>query len=168
MANWNVHNDNLNDIGNLESNFLIRRARLKFDGFAYSPKLSYKVELELSNRGLDHEGAKYYGEGGNLILDAYLKWNFYKGFSLKVGQFNQPGRVVARKPEQRPVGAMQPGHLPGKFYPALLLPISHPRIGFADRAGPLRSLPALESPRVLDRCAGGFSLRLRQPGLSHL
>src|SRR5690554_8110496 len=30
MANWNVHNDNLNDIGNLESNFLIRRARLKF------------------------------------------------------------------------------------------------------------------------------------------
>lgn len=91
MANWNVHNDNLNDIGNLESNFLIRRARLKFDGFAYSPKLSYKVELGLSNRDLDHEGAKYYGEGGNLILDAYLKWNFYKGFSLKVGQFKLPG-----------------------------------------------------------------------------
>src|SRR5690606_10239307 len=40
---------------NLETNdwndqFLIRRARLKLDGFAYDPSLVYKIELSLSNR----------------------------------------------------------------------------------------------------------------------
>lgn len=91
IGDWRVHNDDFGDIGNFSSNFLIRRARLKFDGFAYSPKLTYKVELGLSNRDLDHEGEQYFGEGGNYIIDAYLKWNFYKAFSLKVGQFKLPG-----------------------------------------------------------------------------
>ena len=31
-----------------EYNFLVRRARLKFDGLAFSPKLIYKIELGLS------------------------------------------------------------------------------------------------------------------------
>ncbi len=90
-GNWRVNNDDYGDIGNFSSNFLIRRARLKFEGFAYSPKLTYALQLGLSNRDLDHGGAQYYGEGGNLVLDAYLKWNFYKGFSLKAGQFKLPG-----------------------------------------------------------------------------
>lgn len=90
-GNWQIQNDDLYDIGQFNSNFLIRRARLKFDGFAYSPKLTYKVELGLSNRDLDHGGASYYGEGGNLVLDAYLKWNFYKDFSIKAGQFKVAG-----------------------------------------------------------------------------
>jgi len=90
-GNWRVSNDDFYDIGQFQSNFLIRRARLKFNGFAYSPKLTYKVELGLSNRDLDHGGATYYGEGGNLVLDAYLKWNFYKGFSIKAGQFKLAG-----------------------------------------------------------------------------
>ncbi len=34
------------------SDFLIRRARLKFDGFAYSPRLQYKIELGISNRDI--------------------------------------------------------------------------------------------------------------------
>lgn len=90
-GNWRIQNDDPYDIGQFNSNFLIRRARLKLDGFAYSPKLAYKIELGLSNRDLDHAGAEYYGEGGNLVLDAYLKWNFYKAFSLKVGQFKLAG-----------------------------------------------------------------------------
>lgn len=32
-----------------EHGFLVRRARLKFDGFAYSKNLKYKIELGLSN-----------------------------------------------------------------------------------------------------------------------
>src|SRR5699024_1504950 len=83
IADWKVHNDDFADIGNLSSNFLIRRARLKFDGFAYSPKLKYKVELAVSNRDINHNGAAYYGEGANIVLDAYLKWNFFKDFYLK-------------------------------------------------------------------------------------
>lgn len=90
-GNWRVNNDDLSDIGNFSSNFLIRRARLKFDGFAYSPKLTYKLELGLSNRDLNHSGSQYFGEGGNLVLDAYLKWNFFNAFSLKAGQFKLSG-----------------------------------------------------------------------------
>lgn len=90
-GDWTVRNDDLGDIGDFSSNFLISRARLKFKGFAYSPKLTYKVELAVSNRDMDHDGTKYYGEGGNLVLDAYLKWNFYKAFSLQVGQYKLPG-----------------------------------------------------------------------------
>lgn len=33
-------------------NLLIRRFRLKFDGFVYSPKLVYKVEIGVSNRDI--------------------------------------------------------------------------------------------------------------------
>ena len=43
-----------------EYNFLVRRARLKFDGFAFSPKLIYKIELGLSNR--DISGASIYNK----------------------------------------------------------------------------------------------------------
>lgn len=91
IGNWQIKNNDFSKIGDFSSNFLIRRSRLKFNGFAYSPKLTYKLELALSNRDINHKGSPYYGEGGNIILDAYLKWNFYKAFSLKVGQFKLPG-----------------------------------------------------------------------------
>src|SRR5690554_2608521 len=67
-GNWNVRNDDFNNISDFSANFVIRRARLKFDGFAYSEKLIYKVELGLANRDIDHSGAQYFGEGGNIIL----------------------------------------------------------------------------------------------------
>ncbi len=80
-----------------ESNFLIRRARLKFEGFAYSPKLKYKLELGLSNR--DISGASIYtGNTPRYILDAVLKWNFYENFELWTGQAKLPGnreRVIS-------------------------------------------------------------------------
>ncbi len=47
-----------NGLSNPESSMLIRRSRLKFDGWAFSPKLKYKVELGLSNR--DQSGASYF------------------------------------------------------------------------------------------------------------
>ena len=40
---WNIRNDDFNYVEGLESNFLVRRARLKFDGWAYTPKLKYKM-----------------------------------------------------------------------------------------------------------------------------
>ena len=51
------------------NNMLIRRARLKFDGFAVSPKLHYKLELGLANR--DIAGAN---EQSHVIVDtAWLR-----------------------------------------------------------------------------------------------
>jgi len=88
------------DDGNLvnpESNFLVRRARLKFDGFAYSPKLKYKLELGLSNR--DISGASQFTSNApKYILDAVIKWNFYENFELWFGQTKLPGnreRVIS-------------------------------------------------------------------------
>ena len=49
MSSWNYDGD---QYGSPEHNFIVRRARLKFDGFAYSPKLKYKIELGLSNRDI--------------------------------------------------------------------------------------------------------------------
>ena len=89
--------DASNGLSNPASSFLIRRSRLKFDGFAYSPKLKYKVELGLSNR--DQSGASQYTSNApRYILDAVLKWNFSGNFVLWAGQTKLPGnreRVIS-------------------------------------------------------------------------
>ena len=92
---WDFPNNE--NLQNAETNFLIRRSRLKFEGFAYSPKLEYKVELGLSNR--DISGAsEFTSNAPNYILDAVLKWNFYGNFELWAGQTKLPGnreRVIS-------------------------------------------------------------------------
>ena len=95
IGNWNVHEDD--GVSSGSSQFLIRRSRLKFGGFAYSPKLIYKIELGLTNR--DISGASSHTRGApRVILDAVIKWNFYKNFTLWVGQTKLPGnreRVIS-------------------------------------------------------------------------
>ncbi|MFD2822307.1 porin [Lacinutrix iliipiscaria] len=90
IANW--EDDQAN-----ETNFLVRRARLKFDGYALSPKLVYKIELGLSNR--DISGAsEFTSNAPRYILDAVIKWNFYENFELWFGQTKLPGnreRVIS-------------------------------------------------------------------------
>ena len=81
------------------SQFLIRRSRLKFDGYALSPNLQYKVELGISNRdmGINNEDGNTRG-ASRMILDAVLKWQFSKHWSLWVGQTKLPGnreRVIS-------------------------------------------------------------------------
>lgn len=73
-----------------ESEFLVRRARLKFDGFAYSPKLQYKLELGLSNSDLSG-ASEFTGNAPRYILDAVIRWNFYQNFELWFGQTKLPG-----------------------------------------------------------------------------
>ncbi len=71
--------------------FSIRRARFKFKGYAVTSKLTYKMELGLSNR--DHGGGNIVetNNTANIILDAFIMWNFYKNFSLMAGQGKLPG-----------------------------------------------------------------------------
>ncbi|WP_026813421.1 porin [Arenibacter certesii] len=74
------------------STALVRRARFKFDGFAYSQKLKYKIELGLSNR--DMSGAsEYTSNAPRYILDAVVMWNFYENFELWIGQAKLPGNM---------------------------------------------------------------------------
>jgi phosphate-selective porin OprO/OprP len=86
-----------NGLSNPSSSMLIRRSRLKFDGFAFSPKLKYKVELGLSNR--DQSGGSIHTSNTpRYILDAVLKWNFSGNFVLWFGQTKLPGnreRVIS-------------------------------------------------------------------------
>jgi len=89
ISSWDY---NTNQYGSPEHNFNVRRARLKFDGFAYSPKLQYKIELGLSNRDLS--GANQFNRNTpRYILDAVLMWNFYENFELWAGQTKLPGNV---------------------------------------------------------------------------
>jgi hypothetical protein len=89
ISSWD-HDGNQYD--SPEHNFIVRRARLKFDGFAYSPKLKYKIELGLSNR--DIAGASDYNRNTpRYILDAVIMWNFAKNWELWAGQTKLPGNV---------------------------------------------------------------------------
>lgn len=93
-TNWDYDGD---QFGKANTSFLIRRARLKFSGFAFSPKLQYKLEIGLSNR--DIAGATVYtANAPRYILDAVIKWNFHKNFVLWAGQTKLPGnreRVIS-------------------------------------------------------------------------
>lgn len=94
ISQWEDQNGSL---VNSESNFLVRRARLKFKGFAFSPKLQYKIELGLSNRDIAG-GSEFTNNTPRYILDAFVKWNFHQNFWLWVGQTKLPGnreRVIS-------------------------------------------------------------------------
>jgi phosphate-selective porin OprO and OprP len=88
---------------NLESDeyvdgFQIRRSRLKFDGFAYSPRLRYKIELAISNPDTRSGAIRQSGNTANIVLDAYVSWNFWRNWSLMFGQKKLPGnreRVIS-------------------------------------------------------------------------
>ncbi|WP_452223988.1 porin [Lacinutrix chionoecetis] len=89
VSSWDHDGDNY---GSPEHNFIVRRARLKFGGFAYSPKLKYKIELGLSNR--DVSGANAFNRNTpRIILDAVIMWNFAENFELWAGQTKLPGNV---------------------------------------------------------------------------
>jgi hypothetical protein len=87
----------MQDGENPKSSFLIRRSRLKFDGFAVSPKLEYKLELGLSNRDISGV-SEFTGNTPLYVMDAVLRYNFYQNFELWVGQTKLPGnreRVIS-------------------------------------------------------------------------
>ena len=89
QSEWSYNGE---DYDPVDINFSVRRARLKFDGFAFSPKLKYKIELGLSNR--DISGASAYNRNTpRYILDAVVIWNFHKNFELWAGQTKLPGNI---------------------------------------------------------------------------
>ncbi|MCJ8167475.1 OprO/OprP family phosphate-selective porin [Pontibacter sp. E15-1] len=92
-----------NSTNQLDDRFLIRRARLKFEGFAYSPKLEYKIELGLSNSDIGSDIPSMTNNADNIILDAVAKWNFSPGWELWVGQTKLPGnreRIISSQKMQ--------------------------------------------------------------------
>ncbi|MDG1342632.1 MAG: porin [Flavobacteriaceae bacterium] len=89
QSQWDYNEEEYDDA---ELNFVVRRARLKFGGFAFTPKLKYKIELGLSNRDLS--GASVYNRNTpRYILDAVVMWNFHENFELWAGQTKLPGNI---------------------------------------------------------------------------
>ena len=95
VGEWDVNDED--GIHNSSSQFLIRRARLKFGGFVLNPKVKYKIELGLTNKD-QGKVASDNNMAPKMILDAVVKWNFYENFTLWAGQTKLPGnreRVIS-------------------------------------------------------------------------
>jgi hypothetical protein len=56
----------------------VRRARIKGNGFAFSPKITYKFEYDVAN---------------GFVLDAVIKWNFAGNWTVWFGQTKLPGNI---------------------------------------------------------------------------
>lgn len=81
----------------IEREMMIRRARLKFEGFLLTPRLEYKIELALSNKD-NGKVIKQGGEGANIVLDAVAKYEAFDNLEIWFGQTKLPGnreRVIS-------------------------------------------------------------------------
>lgn len=81
------------------TNMLVRRFRIKLDGFIHNPKFVYKFEMGISNRdiGASSDFAES-GSASKLILDAVLKYKAHKNMEFWFGQTKLPGnreRVIS-------------------------------------------------------------------------
>ena len=76
--------------GNWEDKMLIRRARLQFEGFAYSPKLKYEIQLGFSSEETESESREG-NSSNNIVLDAVVQWNIISNLELWLGQTKLPG-----------------------------------------------------------------------------
>ncbi|HEX6914500.1 MAG TPA: porin [Chitinophagaceae bacterium] len=87
----------LEDGSRTEKELMVRRFRVKMDGFAFTPKLDYKIELALSNR--DNSAViPQSSNAANIVLDAVLKYHLSHNAELWFGQTKLPGnreRVIS-------------------------------------------------------------------------
>ena len=67
-------------------NALTRRVRLKFGGFAFDPRFTYKIEIGLSNRDTRYrDDGSLVGNTARLVMDAVVKYEFLKGHQIWFG-----------------------------------------------------------------------------------
>ena len=99
IADWSLEDVDAGFDSSRDFNAFVRRSRLKFDGWAYTPKLKYKLELALSNRDNGGGGnSDDFNNAANIILDAHITYNFYKNLSVRFGQGKLAGnreRVIS-------------------------------------------------------------------------
>ncbi|MBT1697662.1 porin [Fulvivirgaceae bacterium PWU4] len=94
-----------NDLAAESFEFRVRRLRLKFEGFAYHPKLTYYFQLSVSRgdmdwRNLDNSAAN---SSPNIVRDAMIFYSPTKKLKLGFGQTKLPGnrqRVISSGDQQ--------------------------------------------------------------------
>lgn len=65
----------------------VRRTRLRFDGFVYSPKLTYTLQLSFTRGDMDYESLNF----PNIVRDAWIQYALTKNLSIGIGQTKLPG-----------------------------------------------------------------------------
>ncbi len=86
------------DTDEYQDALLVRRTRLKFDGWAIDPNIIYKLELAVSNRDQRSGHNNESGNTANIVLDAVVKWKFADNWQVWWGQTKLPGnreRVIS-------------------------------------------------------------------------
>jgi phosphate-selective porin OprO and OprP len=73
------------DIAQVEAR--VRRLRLRFDGFIYTPRLTYLIQLAFSRSDMDFDDTGV----PNIIRDAMIIYAITNNFSIGVGQTKLPG-----------------------------------------------------------------------------
>jgi phosphate-selective porin OprO and OprP len=99
IQNLLVVDQSLNTGSDPDISAMTRRARLKFQGFAVNPKITYKIELGLSNRDISNSKESALVSGApRIVFDAVVKYKFAKRTSIWFGQTKLPGnreRVIS-------------------------------------------------------------------------
>ncbi len=85
--------------------FRVRRLRLKMEGFVYSPKLTYKVQLAFSRGDMDWDMTQEseVNTSVNIVRDAVVYYEPLNGLKFGFGQTKLPGnrqRVVSSGDQQ--------------------------------------------------------------------
>lgn len=65
----------------------VRRLRLRFEGFIYTPKLYYLIQLAFSRADMDYDDTGF----PNVIRDAMVIYRFNEHFAIGLGQTKLPG-----------------------------------------------------------------------------
>jgi hypothetical protein len=82
------------DLGFEQTDFRVRRLRVRLDGFVFNPRIQYYIQLGFSKSDMDLDG----GEVAQPIRDAILYYHFSPNFYLGMGQAKLPGnreRVIS-------------------------------------------------------------------------
>jgi len=76
-----------NDLGAEEFEARVRRLRLRMNGYLYSPKLSYTIQLAFTRGDQDVDDTGL----ANIVRDAVVFYNFTDNFYVSFGQSKLPG-----------------------------------------------------------------------------
>ncbi len=85
--------------------FRVRRLRLKMEGFVYSPKLTYKLQLAFSRGDMDWDMTQesHVNTSVNIVRDAVIYYEPWKNLKFGFGQTKLPGnrqRVISSGDQQ--------------------------------------------------------------------
>jgi len=87
MQNRIKYNNTLDGKDNSEWEARVRRLRMRMDGYIYTPKISYSVQLAFTRGDQDYDDTGI----ANIVRDAVIFYNFSDDFYISLGQNKLPG-----------------------------------------------------------------------------